>query len=105
LDQETELTQLQEAHYFIPAGGDSSGTVGYTTTSVSALAFPTPGSGTMQRYKLNPNTGLLYAYGDPVTVYSSVRVEVESGKYVQAKKIDGLWWLDVEDCKDEQDGI
>jgi hypothetical protein len=112
IDTETELTLLQEAFYFVAPSGGGGGTVAMTTSEISALSGTTPGSGMMQRYRLEGGT--LVALGSPVQVYSSVRVAVESGKWIQAKKIAGRdaegqttsnWWVDVEDCKDESEGI
>jgi len=105
VSQETELTRLQYQNLFIPVSGGGGGTVCMSVSAISALSGLTPGSGAIQRYKLNPDTGDLEVFGAAVTAYSSVRVAVESGKWLQAKKIDGQWWIDVEDCKDNEDGI
>ncbi len=37
-----------------------------------------------------------------VEVYSSVQTDVQGDTIIQVKKIAGLWFVDVEDCEDEQ---
>jgi hypothetical protein len=106
----TQIQVTQEDWLFNAPGEGGGGKVARVTEEISARDGTTPGSGTAVLYEFSEDSGSLSPItetddqGQPqeteVTVYNMVTSEIKSGEdtFIQVKRIDNTWWIDVEDC-------
>jgi hypothetical protein len=102
--QTTVDTSVQE--YTFNAPPQAGGRVARVSATISAREGLTPGSGSAVLYQIDSESGSLTTSSEAdVTVYNMVTSEVTAGadKFIQVKKIGGLWWIDVEDCSSLED--
>lgn len=64
---------------------------------IAAMSGTTPGSATCRIWNRGPTGALVDSLVD-VTVYNMSGSAVAGTKYIQAKRIDGVLWVDVESC-------
>jgi hypothetical protein len=70
--------------------------LGITTTTITARAGKTPGSGTVQPYFFNGAT--LVTRGPTVKVYNWTGGVVDSPKWIEYNWMYGVFWLNGTDC-------
>ena len=85
------------------ASTSKQGTVGITSSTISARSGLTPGSGTVDRYSYDEDSGDLVddEQSEDVLNFSSTTDGIASGTYVWIEQ-DGLgfWWITAVDCGD-----
>lgn len=64
---------------------------------IPAMSGTTPGSATCRIWNRTPSNALADSLVD-VIVYNMSNSAVAGAKYIQAKRIDGVLWVDVESC-------
>jgi hypothetical protein len=111
----TQIQVAQEEWLFNAPGEGGGGKVARITEEISARDGTTPGSGTAVLYEFSEDSGKLSPITEKdendeeqeteVTVYNMVTSEIKSGedKFIQVKRIDNVWFIDVEDCSAEED--
>ena len=73
--------------------------VGKASGTITAAAGDTPGSGLVEIYALNLNTGDKVSLSFTRTVYNDIAEPVASGTKVGITRDDsGVWWITEEDC-------
>jgi len=93
------LRLISQEHLFnAPSGGGAWGTSHGITGKGEG---DTPGTGSVTLQKLSGDS---WTGGDSVNVESTVTEDTPSGRIVQVKRVSGKWFLDVEDCGDDEDG-
>lgn len=64
-------------------------------STIPAMSGTTPGSGTVT---LQSFAGSTLSSNGTVTAYNTTATAVAASKYLQIKRIDGYWFVDVESC-------
>lgn len=109
INRQTEIKVVQEEYLFNGPASSSAGKVALVTSTITGRSGNTPGSGTATLYDFTPpepdpiNGGMTdpsITAGTSVTVFNMVTAEIEAGddQFIQVKRIDNAWWVDVEDC-------
>ena len=111
----TEFNVVDQDWVFIAPAEGGGGRVAKVTAEITARSGTTPGQGTATLYQFSEDTGTLSAVTSEnaegeevettVTVYNMVTSKIKAGedKFIQVKKIDNAWFIDVEDCSSEED--
>jgi hypothetical protein len=98
LSRTTDARIVQQDHVMIPTEGTSTARVAKTSAGgISGRIGSVPGSATVT---LQTRNGITGAYEDDVavTALNMVTGSVAGSTFIQVKKIEGEWTVDVEDC-------
>lgn len=83
-----------------PYQGQAPNRIGVVASTIGAGSTASPGSGTVDLYTFDPESGTTSADpdGEDVTVYNNMNGSVAVGASVQLKWIDGALWVDTATC-------
>ena len=110
IERTTEVKIVQDEYLFNAPAESGGGKVARVTQTITAREGTTMGQGKAILYMFavptdDPNnpgeqTDPLLTAGNEVDVFNSVTSEIAAGadKFIQVKRIDNAWFIDVEDC-------
>lgn len=97
----TEIRPEDEEYLFIAPESGGGGKVAVVTATIGPRAGNTAGVGQATLKPFDVESGS-FSDGDSVQVYNMVKSSIDVGAFIQVKKIDGAWFIDVEDCTAEE---